>query len=135
MATEHGCIKQKLDDYRWICYNIDLTKKDLECWINEAKRVVCKLPKLDTAELRSLYMGICERLNEQIMEMTKVKMLIDASINAIEDCDIKQVMRLKYIELLQWPDISNSVKLPMEQCHKLHKEGLELLEKILSEAA
>lgn len=135
MSKERKYIIQKLDDYRWICYNIDFTKKDLERWINEAERVVGNLSKLDTKELRTLYMGICERLNGQIKELTKAKLFIDSAINAIEDSYIKQIMRLKYIEFLSWPKISDVINLPVKQCHELHEKGLVLLENILSEAA
>jgi hypothetical protein len=132
MKNEYECIKQKLEDHEWVCCLIELKKIELERWIKQTKKIVSII---NTKSLMGLYLEICENLNAEIKKLSKEKSMVEDAISSIDDCDIKQVMTLKYIECLNWSGIRNITNLPDKECHELHKKGLELLENILSEAA
>lgn len=132
MKNEYECIKQKLEDHEWVCCLIELKKIELERWIKEAKKIATIA---NTKSLMGLYLGICEKINAEIKKLSKEKSMVEDAINSIDDCDIKQVVTLKYIECLSWSGIHNITKLPDKDCHKLHEKGLDLLKTILPEAS
>ncbi|MBC3887249.1 hypothetical protein GH810_02855 [Acetobacterium paludosum] len=136
MRKENKDIKQRLEDYQWICFNLELTGCDLERWMNEAKKVMSGMPiRLDTKDLRATYLDICEKLNAKIKEAAEEKIIVEEAIRSIDNYDIEQVMWLKYIEFLSWTEISNKTNHSNKYCHELHEKGLELLEYVLPEIA
>lgn len=138
MVKERKYIKQKLDDYRWICCLIDHTSHDLETCMKKTKDVMNKVSnytgdfKIFASEQISRHMNECERLNAKIKKLSKEKLMVEAAIDTIEDFDVKQVMKLKYLEYLKWPEICSITKHHDKQCHKLHEKGLNLLRIIFS---
>ncbi|KNZ41453.1 hypothetical protein [Acetobacterium bakii] len=122
--------KELLEGYQCICLLIEYKSRDLERWMNDATRMANlfkKMPGSENNKILTLYLEICDGLNNNIKELVKDKCIVNYVIENINDCDVEYVMKLKYIDALSWTEISNKTKKPTEHYQELHKIWLRIL--------
>ncbi len=72
--------------------------------------------------------------NEIIAEMNKLvelKCEIEATIAVIDDPTLRQLLTLKYINILTWEQVAERLNYSRMQIHRLHIKALKILENVI----
>ena len=103
-------IKKILED----CFTYNLNIKSLR-------------KELESTHDKKLHDKIINEINCLTEKVMKVRTLI----NSLEGSSVRLVIRMRYINLMQFKDIAKELKITYQWVNKLHNDGLEQLSKML----
>lgn len=78
----------------------------------------------DLSDLMVRIEKLREKINNEIIRSVKIRTIIEEAIFEIEDADQMEVLRLRYIELLQFKEIIDRMKYSEAQVYKIHGNAL-----------
>ena len=103
-------IKKILED----CFTYNLNIKSLR-------------KELESTHDKKLHDKIINEINCLTEKVMKVRTLIDS----LDGSSVRLVIRMRYINLMQFKDIAKELKITYQWVNKLHNDGLEQLSKML----
>lgn len=103
-------IKKILED----CFTYNLNIKSLR-------------KELESTHDKKLHDKIINEINSLTEKVMKVRTLI----NSLDGSSVRLVIRMRYINLMQFKDIAKELKITYQWVNKLHNDGLEQLSKML----
>ena len=103
-------IKKILED----CFTYNLNIKSLR-------------KELESVNDKKLHDKIINEINCLTEKVMKVRTLI----NSLKGSSVRLVIRMRYINLMQFKDIAKELKITYQWVNKLHNDGLEQLSKML----
>ena len=103
-------IKKILED----CFTYNLNIKSLR-------------KELESTHDKKLHDKIINEINCLTEKVIKVRTLI----NSLDGSSVRLVIRIRYINLMQFKDIAKELKITYQWVNKLHNDGLEQLSKML----
>lgn len=103
-------IKKILED----CFTYNLNIKSLR-------------KELESTHDKKLHDKIINEINCLTENVMKVRTLI----NSLDGASVRLVIRMRYINLMQFKDIAKELKITYQWVNKLHNDGLEQLSKML----
>lgn len=103
-------IKKILED----CFTYNLNIKSLR-------------KELESTHDKKLHDKIINEINCLTEKVMKVRTLI----NSLDGSSVRLVIRMRYINLMQFKDIAKELKITYQWVNKLHNDGLEQLSKML----
>ena len=103
-------IKKILED----CFTYNLNIKSLR-------------KELESTHDKKLHDKIINEINCLTEKVMKVRTLI----NSLDGSSVRLVIRMRYINLMQFKDIAKELKITYQWVNKLHNAGLEQLSKML----
>ena len=103
-------IKKILED----CFTYNLNIKSLR-------------KELESTHDKKLHNKIINEINCLTEKVMKVRTLI----NSLDGSSVRLVIRMRYINLMQFKDIAKELKITYQWVNKLHNDGLEQLSKML----
>lgn len=103
-------IKKILED----CFTYNLNIKSLR-------------KELESTHDKKLHDKIINEINCLTEKVMKVRTLI----NSLDGASVRLVIRMRYINLMQFKDIAKELKITYQWVNKLHNDGLEQLSKML----
>ena len=103
-------IKKILED----CFTYNLNIKSLR-------------KELESTNDKKLHDKIINEINCLTEKVMKVRTLI----NSLDGSSVRLVIRMRYINLMQFKDIAKELKITYQWVNKLHNDGLEQLSKML----
>lgn len=103
-------IKKILED----CFTYNLSIKSLR-------------KELESTHDKKLHDKIINEINWLTEKVMKVRTLI----NSLDGASVRLVIRMRYINLMQFKDIAKELKITYQWVNKLHNDGLEQLSKML----
>ena len=103
-------IKKILED----CFTYNLNIKSLR-------------KELESTHDKKLHDKIINEINCLTEKVMKVRTLI----NSLDGASVRLVIRMRYINLMQYKDIAKELKITYQWVNKLHNDGLEQLSKML----
>lgn len=83
----------------------------------------------DLSDLMVRIEKLREKINDEIMRSARIRTMIEEDILEIEDADQARVLRMRYIELLQWEEISDRMKYSRRQVIYMHGRALNNFKK------
>ena len=97
--------------------------KTKESWLFNAK---LKQPtKSDLIEdIQSSIEQLVDSFYKKHCESLKVAMKIECGIEALHDPEARTLMRLRYIERMEWFEIGEALYCSRTKCYTLHKKAL-----------
>lgn len=127
--------KKWLNQYPLITEKI----KDIEYQIEELSLENCRLTSVITDMPRGTdHKHLDDIIIAKLDKMDKLKCIannlrqeqdrIECSIATIDDLRVEKVMRLRYIEAKEWPDVFEEMRCESAQAYRLHGEGLKYIE-------
>ena len=103
-------IKKILED----CFTYNLNIKSLR-------------KELESTHDKKLHDKIINEINCLTEKVMKVRTLI----NSLDGSSVRLVIRMRYINLMQFKDIAKELKITYQWVNKLHNDGLEQLSKMI----
>lgn len=103
-------IKKILED----CFTYNLNIKSLR-------------KELESTHDKKLHDKIINEINCLTEEVMNVRTLIDS----LDGASVRLVIRMRYINLMQFKDIAKELNITYQWVNKLHNDGLEQLSKML----
>lgn len=103
-------IKKILED----CFTYNLNIKSLR-------------KELESTHDKKLHDKIINEINCLTEQVMTVRTLIDS----LDGASVRLVIRMRYINLMQFKDIAKELKITYQWVNKLHNDGLEQLSKML----
>ena len=103
-------IKKILED----CFTYNLNIKSLR-------------KELESTHDKKLHDKIINEINCLTEKVMKVRTLI----NSLDGASVRLVIRMRYINLMQFKDIAKELNITYQWVNKLHNDGLEQLSKML----
>ena len=103
-------IKKILED----CFTYNLNIKSLR-------------KELESTHDKKLHDKIINEINCLTEKVMKVRTLI----NSLDGSSVRLVIRMRYINLMQFKDIAKELNITYQWVNKLHNDGLEQLSKML----
>lgn len=79
----------------------------------------------DLSDLMVKIEKLQEKINDEITESLKIKVEIEEGILNMEDEDESTVLRMRYIELMDWTRISYEMKYSKRHTLRIHGNALE----------
>ena len=83
--------------------------------------------ELESTHDKKLHDKIINEINCLTEKVMKVRTLI----NSLDGSSVRLVIRMRYINLMQFKDIAKELKITYQWVNKLHNDGLEQLSKML----
>ena len=83
--------------------------------------------ELESTHDKKLHDKIINEINCLTEKVMKVRTLI----NSLDGSSVRLVIRMRYINLMQFKDIAKELKITYQWVNKLHNDGLEKLSKML----
>ena len=103
-------IKKILED----CFTYNLNIKSLR-------------KELESTHDKKLHDKIINEINCLTEKVMKVRTLI----NSLDGSSVRLVIRMRYINLMQFKDIAKELKITYQWVNKLHNDGIEQLSKMI----
>ena len=72
-----------------------------------------------------------DKIINEINCLTEQVMQVRTLINSLDGASVRLVIRMRYINLMQFKDIAKELKITYQWVNKLHNDGLEQLSKML----
>ena len=72
-----------------------------------------------------------DKIINEINCLTEKVMTVRTLINSLDGASVRLVIRMRYINLMQFKDIAKELKITYQWVNKLHNDGLEQLSKML----
>ena len=72
-----------------------------------------------------------DKIINEINCLTEKVMKLRTLINSLDGSSVRLVIRMRYINLMQFKDIAKELKITYQWVNKLHNDGLEQLSKML----
>ena len=72
-----------------------------------------------------------DKIVNEIDELTEKSMNIRTMIESLDRYNVRLVMRMRYINIMQFKDIADELNITYQWVNKLHNDGVEQLSKIL----
>ena len=72
-----------------------------------------------------------DKIINEINCLTEKVMTVRTLINSLDGSSVRLVIRMRYINLMQFKDIAKELKITYQWVNKLHNDGLEQLSKML----
>ena len=72
-----------------------------------------------------------DKVINEINCLTEQVMQVRTLINSLDGASVRLVIRMRYINLMQFKDIAKELKITYQWVNKLHNDGLEQLSKML----
>lgn len=72
-----------------------------------------------------------DKIINEINCLTEKVMQVRTLINSLDGSSVRLVIRMRYINLMQFKDIAKELKITYQWVNKLHNDGLEQLSKML----
>lgn len=106
--------------------------------VEEIKKILedCFTYNLNIKSLRKeLELTHDKKLHDKIINeincLTEKVMKVRTLINSLDGSSVRLVIRMRYINLMQFKDIAKELKITYQWVNKLHNDGLEQLSKML----
>lgn len=72
-----------------------------------------------------------DKIVNEINELTEKSMNIRTMIDSLDGSNVRLVMRMRYINIMQFKDIADELNITYQWVNKLHNDGLEQLSKLI----
>lgn len=72
-----------------------------------------------------------DKIINEINCLTEKVMNVRTLINSLDGASVRLVIRMRYINLMQFKDIAKELKITYQWVNKLHNDGLEQLSKMM----
>lgn len=72
-----------------------------------------------------------DRILSEINDLTEKVMDLRTKIDSLDGYNVRLVMRMRYVNLMQFKDIAKELNITYQWVNKLHNDGVEQLSKIL----
>ena len=123
-------MKKRFERYEKLLKECDhleklIQKKERE--LSDVKALLKKMPSRKLNEIEQEVERLQERFHEKYLQSLIEAQQIENRINTLEDPKARTLMRLRYIERLEWIDVYLEVSYSKAQTHRLHKKILEEL--------
>ena len=111
--------KSELDELRMLSENvsgIDLTKEpSSRSSSGDAgfAKIIMKIIDLENA------------INDDINELLSLKLEIRTTINTVKDNDEKLLLKLRYLNFMQWENICDEMSVSVRTAHRIHADALK----------
>ena len=102
-------------------------KKVLEDCLTYNDNIKSLRKELESCNNKKLQDKIVNEINCLTEKVMKVRTLI----NSLKGSSVRLVIRMRYINLMQFKDIAKELKITYQWVNKLHNDGLEQLSKML----
>ena len=73
-----------------------------------------------------------ERWAAAQLDSVEIRQKIFEAISSLDDCKVADVLWYRYLGLFTWEEVCDAVGLSWCSVHKRHREGLELIEKLIN---
>ena len=111
------------------CNQLERMINSKESWIYAVKLKPLVNPDL-IEELQLELEQLVGSFYEKYCESLKVAMEIESSIEALHDPEARTLMRLRYIERMEWVEIGEVLYCSRTKCYRLHKKALNQFQEI-----
>ena len=106
---------------------VEEIKKILEDCFTYNLNIKILRKELESTHDKKLHDKIINEINCLTEKVMKVRTLI----NSLDGSSVRLVIRMRYINLMQFKDIAKELKITYQWVNKLHNDGLEQLSKML----
>lgn len=127
--------KQKLIDFRRQARELQLLEDGLVEMRAKAEAlsspVISDMPKGSSAEERNMIVELValqEEYETFIRTNASEQLEVESAIAAIEDPALRSVIRLRYIDGLEWLDVAKAIGCSEATVYRLHRSALEHFE-------
>ena len=125
-------VKEYLEQAFWIDRNINL---DIEL-VKDMKSSLCGRSSLSDSSHSSSKSNSTEktlvkivdfekRINDEIDMLINKKIEIESNINQLESWKHKEVLKRRYVMLMDWDEIAKSMNYSKQHVYRLHKSALQ----------
>ena len=91
----------------------------------ELKKVKSILKTLKIDELEKEVEALSLKFHDRYLQSLKEKQAIENAIDSLNDPMERTLMRLRYLEALEWVDICLEINYERTQTHRIHKKTLD----------
>lgn len=100
--------------------------------VNKITPTLSDMPKgsggNDRSKIIDSYLDMIAELEKEIRYLREAKREVEFLISTIDDWGVERIMRLRYIQGMQWEEICVKVNYSWRQVHYLHADGLNKIE-------
>lgn len=82
----------------------------------------------DKTKIIDTYLGMIDDLEIEVIKLKEAKREVEYLISTIDDWKVERVMRMRYVRGFQWEEICVKVNYTWKWVHKLHSDGLNMIE-------
>ncbi|WKY45993.1 DUF1492 domain-containing protein [Eubacteriaceae bacterium ES2] len=105
---------------------------DLKAKSKRTTTAISDMPKgsggNDRSKIIDSYLDMIAELEKEIRYLREAKREVEFLISTIDDWGVERIMRLRYIQGMQWEEICVKVNYSWKWVHKLHNDGLNEIE-------